>query len=216
MRPLALLPPSAWLTVACFSGDASISSAPAIQPEYLVVTGVVTDSLTREPVANAIVAGMDSATTTGLDGAFRVALRKEDDELKVLAYRYQEFRVASQVPPKQHYDIQIIRLVPTLIACRIENDSVRATIVDLQGRKTMNRGNGSIVTLQSPAGSVTLTAWDWVWRAVDPLTWDAIVPAGPGVQSVIWDLCDKDGYAQVFDCSSVPPQPPRRRNPEPA
>ena len=200
------------LGVACYGGGEPAPLAPGAGSLDLVdIHGVVTDSVLGRPRAGAPLSVGGKVVLTDADGSYAVRVPAGPLVVRVQFSLYEDYQVHVPVAAEREFNFRLRRLNPALTACAIGADSIRAVIVDLQGRKTINRAEGSTLRLASVQGGQTdVTAWDWRWTAVDEYTWRAAIAVpDPGVVSAIFTLRDKRGFGELADCGSVPaPQPP--------
>lgn len=176
----------------------------------VLVDGVVLDSLRGIPVPNASVSLGDTGTMTDVAGRFRLFAPTGAVPLLVLAYGHEARSMVLSLPGATRSTITLRRLAPLLVACALQADTIHALIVDLQGRKTLNRREGSTVALTAPSGITVLNGFSWRWTAIDNLTWRVRVPvAGDAVSRIAWQLRDIDGNLDASECSQVaaPPMP---------
>lgn len=200
------------LGAACYGGGEPAPLAPGGgSPDLVSLHGVVTDSVLGRPLAGAILSLGGKVVQTGADGSYAARVPAGPLVVRVQFSLYEDYPVDVPVASEREVHLRLRRLNPALTACAIGADSIRAVIVDLQGRKTINRGEGSTLRLASvQGGQADVTAWDWQWTAVDEYTWGAAIAApNPTVVSAIFTLRDKRGFGELADCRSVPaPQPP--------
>ena len=198
--------------VACYGGGESPPLAPGSGSLDLVdIRGVVTDSVLGRPLAGVALSVGGKVVQTGADGSYAARVPAGPLVVRVQFSLYEDYQVHVPVASEQEVNLRLRRLNPALTACAIGADSIRAVIVDLQGRKTINRAEGSTIRMASVQGGQTdVTAWDWRWTAVDEYTWQAAIAApDPGVVGAVFTLRDKRGFGELASCTSVPaPQPP--------
>ncbi len=213
MRPPRLIPIA--LLAACYGPGPT--SPPEKPPASRVeIYGRIFDSLTGFPIAGLFVLIADTAVRTGLDGSYRTTVPAGSLTLRVRFGLYEEYQLTALLLSPRQVDFPLRRLNPALTGCTISADTVHAVIVDLQGRKTLNRADGSSIILTDQGGDTVVSAWDWSWRAVDELTWRARVPTGGRrIDRAVWTLRDQQGYGEFVDCQAVPAPPPDGSQPEP-
>jgi hypothetical protein len=199
---------SSGLLAACYGPSPITASHETPAPARVEIHGRVYDSLTGHPIAGLFVGFADTAVRTGLDGSYRVTVPAGQLTLRVRFGLYEEYRLEGLLFSPRKLDFPLRRLNPALTGCLIAADTVHAVIVDLQGRKTLNRAEGSRIVLTDAAGETVVTAWDWNWRAVDEVTWRARVPTrGRHVDRAVWTLRDQQGFGEFVDCQAVPAPP---------
>ena len=174
---------------------------------YHVVAGFVEDSILNTPIPLARVLIGDSVAVTDSQGRFRTMHRSGNFGLLVDDYGYERY----EIPLAIFRDDLPIRVMlrghaPYVLSCTFETDLLTATVVDLQGRKTLNRRSQSTITLISNSVSFFRDAYNWYWTPVDNYTWLAHVPH-PGVvaDTADWRLEDADGYVRATRCIKQPP-----------
>lgn len=203
------------LLAACYGPSAPTSSVGSSQAR-VEIHGRVYDSLTGQPIAGVLVAIADTAARTGPDGGYRVTVPSGQITLRVRFGLYEEYRLSGLLLGPRQVDFPLRRLHPALTGCAISADTVHAVIVDLQGRKTLNRADGSTIRLTDMAGDIDVVAWDWNWRPVDEFTWRARVPThGRRIDRAVWTLRDQQGFGEFVDCEAVPAPPPDTSLPDP-
>ncbi len=211
MRSSALL--GIALLAACYGPSPTTSSEGTAQGR-VEIHGRVYDSLTGLPIARTDIAFGDTTVQTGLDGSYRVTVLPGPITLRVRLGLYEEYRLDGQLLGPRQVDFPLRRLNPALTGCAISADTVYAVIVDLQGRKTLNRADGSRILLTAMTEDTVVVAWDWNWRALDEFTWRATVPTrGRRVDRAVWTLRDQQGFGELVDCMSVPAPPPSQPDP---
>jgi len=200
---------------ACY-GASPTAPPGGFQQSRVEIHGRVYDSLTGAPIARVFVVFADTAVETGLDGSYRVTIPAGELVLRVRFGLYEEYRLNALLLGPRRVDFPLRRLNPALTACAIAADTVHAVIVDLQGRKTLNRADGSRIRLTDQGGATVVTAWEWSWRAVDEFTWRARVPThGRQVSRAEWTLKDQQGFGEFVDCQAVPAPPPDQPGADP-
>ncbi len=206
-----------WAVVICCSACLGGGDGPA-EPgrdaagpgPTVLVDGVVLDSLRGVPVPNASVSVGDTGTMTDVAGRFRLFAPTGAVPVLVLAYGHEARSMVLSVHGSTRSTITLRRLAPLLVACGLQADTIHALIVDLQGRKTLNRREGSTVALTGPSGITVFNGFAWRWTAIDNVTWRVRVPGvGDSVSRIAWQLRDTDGNLDASECSQVaaPPLP---------
>ena len=207
MRRLVLLGPVA-LAMACLGkgeGPATETTVTTTVPSYEVV-GSVFDSLAGlrsfGGVPDALVSIGGRVTVTDSLGEFTVA---DVDSGTVM--------VRVQIPAYEPLDVQVLndgnrrltiglrRYAPMVTGFVVAGDSAVTTVVDLQGRKTIDRWSQSNATLAGTGSPLTLYGSQMVWRPLDDFTWTVTFDA-TGVQQVDWDLHDVTGFWFAAACQA--------------
>ena len=149
----------------------------------------------------------DSLVVSDSNGRFTVVHRAGDVALTVDDFRFDPYRGRIQL----HSNLSNLQLrlrgnAPYLTACSFGTDLITATVIDLQGRKTVNRRSASTMTLVGQDGtSYRRDANTWSWSPVDFFTWQAYVPAtGISADTADWRLEDADGHVRSARCVNQP------------
>ncbi len=203
---------SVLLAAACYGGGEPAPLAPGPgELDLVAIHGVVTDSVLGRPLGGVPLTVGGKVVQTDAEGRYSARVPAGPLVVRVQFSLYEDYQVRVPIAVDQEINFPLRRLNPALTACAIGADSIRAVIVDLQGRKTINRAEGSTLRMASAAGGQTeVTAWDWRWTAVDEYTWRAAI-ATPDAQviSALFTLRDKRGFGELAECSLAPaPQPP--------
>lgn len=197
------------LLAACQGGaETTAPGGDGTQIATVELNGLVYDSLTGVPLANAVLTLNGTVVETDAQGHYRARVATGPLTVRVRFGLYEEYQVNELVTSERRLDFPLRRLAPALLACAIGTDSIRAVIADLGGRKTLNRAEGSTLLLASPGGDVLITAWDMSWRAIDPYRWRAAVSTqGLNVSRAVWTIRDQKGFGDLVDCATVPAPP---------
>jgi hypothetical protein len=197
------------LLAACQGGaETTAPGGDGTQVATVELHGLVYDSLTGVPLANAVLTLNGTIAQTDGEGFYRARVATGPLSVRVRLGLYEEYRIADLATSQRRLDFPLRRLAPALLACAIGQDSIRAVIADLGGRKTLNRAEGSTVLLATSGGETLITAWDMSWRAIDPYRWRAAVSTwGLAVDRAVWTLRDQKGFGDLVDCSTVPAPP---------
>jgi hypothetical protein len=203
MRRFLLLLPLA-LSCGRDSGGPSHDQEPAGTYQ---VSGTVVDSLFGLGLRGVRVRIGDSVVLTDSTGRFSTLHRPGNITLAIDHIGYERYEIP--LDPYQRSTALRVPLqgqAPYLLSCLFDADLLTARILDLQGRKTLNRRSQSTITLVSDAATVTRDAYSWYFTAVDNLTWLAHVPlAGMVADTARWRLEDADGYVRTAQCVKQPP-----------
>ena len=203
MRPFA---PLILLCAACGGPDfASPSGGGDSVPPPVTVSGVVYDSVTGAVAPGLSVALGGTFATTGVDGAFTLEAPVGVDTLHVAGAGFERFSRVLTLLPSQGSPLTVRvplrRLAPYPISCAIGDSGFRAVIVDLQGRKSLDRWANSTLTLDRPLGSRSIAALDWNYQALDYMQWAVSIPdASLSTFRADWVLFDSEGNAYRGSC----------------
>ena len=193
------------LSVAC-AGDSTSPPPGDTSGRSYEISGVVEDSLLGVPLSGIRVTLFDSFTVTDAAGRFAFQHPSGRFDLTVADYEFAPYATEVEIFRDQSLRIRLQGSAPYLLACFFDTGVLTARILDLQGRKTINRRSQSIVTLVSNQPVFERDAYGWYWTPVDNLTWLAHVPHGAVVaDTAIWRLEDADGFARVARCIKEPP-----------
>jgi hypothetical protein len=197
------------LSTLCLScGNDPDPAAPSGGPGPLhVVSGVVEDSMLNLPVAGIRVLIGDSVAVTDSQGRFTTVHRSGNFTILVDDYSYERYEVPLAIfSDDRPHVVRLRGFAPYLLSCTFETDLLTARVVDLQGRKTVDRRSQSAITLVSNETRFYREAYNWYWTPVDNLTWLAHVPhTGVVADTADWRLEDADGYVRGARCVNQPP-----------
>jgi hypothetical protein len=171
------------------------------------ISGIVEDSVLNLAIRGVRVRIGDSLVVSDSQGHFMVVHRAGTFTLTVDDVGYERYGIPLNIyQDGATLKVRLQGQAPYLLSCTFETDLLTATIVDLQGRKTINRRSQSTITLVSNETSVLRDAYSWYFTPVDNLTWLAHVPlAGVVADTAVWRLEDSDGYARTSQCVKQPP-----------
>ena len=184
------------------TGEGDPTTAP------ITVHGVVLDSVTRVRIAGVTVGmGGKFATTDGA-GAFTIVVGPGANSVHVSATGYEDYARSVVVDPMANgplaLEVGMRRLAPFPVTCRIGAAGFQATIVDLQGRKSLERWSQSELTLVTDAGQRTIPALSWGYQAIGDLEWEVtIADADPSTIRADWVLFDSQGDMYHGSCEPV-------------
>jgi len=186
-------------------GPATENSVTPIVPSY-DVAGSVFDSLaalsSSAGVPGARVSIGGRVTVTDSVGAFTVAdVDSGTVTVRVEIPAYEPLNIQILNDGNRRITIGLRRYAPMITGFVIAGDSAVTTVVDLQGRKTIDRWSQSNATLEGGGAPLTLYGNQMVWRAVDDFTWNVIFDA-TGIQQVDWNLHDVAGFRFAAACQA--------------
>jgi hypothetical protein len=205
--------------LACGSDPSSIPN-PDDDARFVTVSGSVLDSVLGEPVPGIRVIVGDSLVTTDDEGRFSTRHRGGLFPLAITDHRFEPLEQIERFDSFKTFILHGRGVAPYIMGCSFGPDSVYSQILDLQGRKTINRRSGSYLTLRAGAQIIQRDAYSWVWNPVNTLTWRTAAPLTAAADTVDWRIEDADGNARTLRClraTSPPPcdscggQPGRRR-----
>jgi hypothetical protein len=196
------------LFCASCAGDREISH-PSDIPEVRthLVSGVIADSILGLPLASIRVLIGDSSTLTDSLGRFTTRHAAGVVAIAVGDVSYEAYQLPLQLfADKGMVQIQLRGQAPYVTSCLFDVDELTATVIDLQGRKTINRRSQTTMSLVASGESFRRDANSWSWTPIDDLTWLAHVPlAGVHADSAVWRLEDADGHWRTARCVNRPP-----------
>jgi hypothetical protein len=201
---------SAIILLCCAAcGDPKTPNSPSEDPaHYLPVSGTVYDSVLGQAIPGLRVLVGDSAVLTDTFGRFSTMHRSGAFVIAVNDSRYETFTRPDRLQGNNIVVLSLRGRAPYVTSCEFGADSVMATMVDLQGRKTINRRNGSFLTAELPGDSLQNDAYSWSWRPIDDFTWRTASPVSSSASAVEWRLEDADGNSRTTRCVRSAPPPP--------
>jgi hypothetical protein len=169
--------------------------------DLVQVVGYAFDSVTGVPAAGVRVDLDGKVVDTDVDGRFTATVYEGRVTVRVTSTAF-EPALQTVTTPTALISLPLRRLAPAPFGCRLEGGTLRATIVDLQGRKSLERWNRSALTIHTPVGPRTIGAVAWGYEPPDDTYhWDIyITDAGPIVERVDWRLFDSDLNAYTGTC----------------
>lgn len=175
----------------------------------VTIRGQVIDSLTRAPVAGVNVGIGGKALWTDAEGFFTGQVAVGPTDIRVAALAFEPARVGVVVGPLDEFVVRLRRLAPIALDCEMGPGGFTAFIVDLQGRKSVERWTQSSMTLISPTSRRIIGARQWGYLPLDILRWRISIPdADPEVTQVDWVLYDNEGHLYQGSCEPLPVVPP--------
>jgi len=97
---------------------------------------------------------------------------------------------------------QLRRQAPLIAGFRSLGDSAWIRVVDLQGRKTIDRWLATNATLVGPASRVTQHGLDWRWHAIDARTYRVVLPTTTGADQIFFEIHDVTGFTVRAVCDT--------------
>ena len=199
---------AAIVTSAC--SDDMLTSRPVDgpTPATVFVSGLLLDSLANRPIGGQFVTWAVGehleSVRTGQGGEFGFAMPAGMVRLRYSdRARYEDFDETITVDSDTTIVIGALRTLPYLRNFSVTPAGVlEATIVDLQGTRTVRRDDATWVVVN--AGTVDLSgaipASRWSWDAVDAVTWRVSVSTGiAGISNAYWSIM-ADRYPGGFLC----------------
>ncbi|MEO8199264.1 MAG: hypothetical protein ABI679_01975 [Gemmatimonadota bacterium] len=193
------------LGLAGCGGAADTSSQNDLPVQTFTVTGLVRDSVLGSPLAGIRVLVGDSAVITDAAGRFTTIYRGGRTSIIVNDGLYEPYLANHDLVRNIDVILELAGQAPYVIGCGFSGDSVTATMLDLQGRKTINRRAASYLLARSGPAIIQNDAYSWHWNPIDNITWRTNVPLGGPADSVDWTLEDGDGNTRFTRCVKQPP-----------
>jgi hypothetical protein len=166
----------------------------------VAITGTVYDSLTGGPAPNVHVEFGGKVLFTDAAGKFTANTPEGMVRVLVNSPDFETVERWISVPPSQ-ISLPLRRQAPLPTNCRLEDGVFRAVVVDLQGRKSLERWSRSTLTLRLPGEERTIGALAWGYRGLDSYHWElTIADAGPTLERVDWRLFDSDLNLYTGSC----------------
>ena len=193
------------LCISCGDDSGQIAEVP--DPEtFYQISGVVRDSVLYRAIPGIRIRIGDSLAVSDSMGRFSVVHRAGSFALTVDDYEYERHSIPLVLFQDQpDFIVRLRGHAPYLLSCTFQSDLLTGRIMDLQGRKTINRRSQSTITLVTTDTLVTKDAYSWYFTPVDNLTWLAHVPlAGVAADTAVWRLEDADGYVRGDRCVNQP------------
>ena len=177
---------------------------PDDDPITLRIVGKVSDSLLSQAIGPVELVVGQNALTTDSAGAFEADVVQGALEISANVDGYLPHTVRDTVFVTTYIPVRLRRLAPAVTACFIDRDTVRATVIDLDGRKTIDRRERSRLRLLAPTPVDSITAYELYWNPVDILTWHVVAPLGRfDITDTEWLLEDETGRTTVQRCRAV-------------
>lgn len=175
----------------------------------ITVHGTVLDSVTRSRMPGISVGMGGKFTATDAAGDFTVVVGPGPNSVHVNATGYEPFARDLMVDPSPSgsvaLEVPLRRLAPFPVSCQLGPAGFQATIVDLQGRKSLERWSQSELTLVTDSKQRTIPAVNWGYRALGTLEWQVtIADADASTIRADWVLFDSQGDLYRGSCEPVP------------
>ncbi len=197
------LPIGLLLFAACNDTAYRSLGGPSNEPvgEMVTISGVVTDSLLGGVLPGVRVASGRFVTYADAGGQWSLAVPKGPTTITSSPAGFEPVSFSFEALGSVTLNLQARRLAPAVRECVREGDQVHAVLIDLQGRKTIERWNQSQALVDDPAGAYRVGAINWQYEAIDYLTWRVtLVPISPAVTMIRWNVYDSDGHRFTGAC----------------
>ncbi len=144
-----------------------------------------------------------------MDGAFSLTLAQGRRTIQAAPFAFEPLQLPIDLNTPRTFVLLLRREAPAVIACVATPAGLAAWVLDLQGRKTVDRRFATSVDIESPGGNRHLLGHELGWYPLSDLMWRVDLP-GTGLDraDVIWHLADGDGFRSARRCSDAPAQAP--------
>lgn len=168
---------------------------------FYTVSGIVSDSLTGEGIPGARVSAGKRTALADAAGVWYLDVPDGEATISSSPSSYESGRETITVHSPVFLSLQLRRRAPVVIDCSREDSLAHATLIDLQGRKSIERWNQSKATIEAPSGNVTIGAIDWrYFPAPDYYHWPIAVDIPADAVRIRWDVYDNEGYHFSGSC----------------
>lgn len=215
MRAPGLRLVASLLVCACSSASGPPDGDSGSAPARFTLSGVVQDSAANRALAGVIVLIGPAADTTDFLGGYSLVVDSGKVATVLVAdSRFEPYSTSRVVSAPATVNIPLRRLAPLVkdVSYVAGLTTVTATIVDLQGASTINRGNGSALFYEGPGISSGSSANVWSWTQLDAVSWRVSLNiATSNATRLTWAVLDADGHVGRFECvpggtcSEMPP-----------
>lgn len=190
------------VAIAGCGGDSAAPTSPTTQldPLRATLSGRVYDSLLGHPVGGVRVLLGDSSAVSSSTGGFAVRLVVGELTVVVDDPRYERVAIPYLLSHDQLVNVSLRAEAPYVLSCNFPDGAIVARVVDLQGRKSVNRRFQSTMTAELAAGASQSTAEGWQWTPVDEFTWRVTVPVNGTASRAAWRIEDDQGHVAPSTC----------------
>lgn len=172
---------------------------------YYTVSGVVSDSLTGEGIPGARVYAGDRTTLADAAGVWYLDVPDGEVSISSAPANYEGGRETITVHSPVLLNLQLRRRAPLVVDCYREGDEAHALLIDLQGRKSVERWTQSKATIIAPSGNVTVGASNWdYFPPPDYYHWPIGMSVPADATGIRWEVYDNEGYRFAGACEFGP------------
>lgn len=168
---------------------------------YYTVSGRVSDSLTGEGIPGArVYAGKRTALA---DAAGNWWIDVPDGEVSISSSppNYDGGHEVVTVHSPITFNLSLRRRAPFVFDCYREGTMARALMIDLQGRKSIERWTQSEATIVAPSGNQTIGAVNWTYFVPpDYYQWPIGFAIPADATRINWEVYDNEGYRFIGTC----------------
>ena len=168
---------------------------------FHTVSGYVTDSMTGEGIPGARISAGPRTTLADASGAWSLDV---PDGLVTISSSPPNFDPGHEiitVHGSVSIDLQLRRRAPLVIDCWRDSAMVHALLIDLQGRKSIERWAQSKAVIEAPSGNITLYGQQWTYfPPPDYYQWPIGFDVPADAVRIRWDVYDDEGYRFLGSC----------------
>lgn len=169
------------------------------------IHGTVFDSVTGIPLVGTAVAIQGQFVTTDAEGAYAVTVATGANRISVSVAGFEPLSRTVTVGPERSFDLPLRRLAPFPTQCQLSDQGFSAVVVDLQGRKSLERWSQSTLTLRAANGDRVIDALSWDYTPLDTYRWRVSIPdADSTTFRADWLLYDNTGDLFHGSCEPLP------------
>ncbi len=131
--------------------------------------------------------------------------------IEVADNRFERYQRTVLLDRNMEVAVLLRRLAPAIVGFSSVGDSITARVVDLQGRKTVERWDESHVDIDMGGATLTVIGRQLHWHPIDNWTYQMVLPSVPdGAVSLDWTVEDDQGFSfrevcqLAIGCRGVP------------
>jgi len=168
---------------------------------FYTVSGVVTDSLTGEGIPGARVSAGKRTALADAAGVWRLDVPDGEAIISSSPANYESGHETITVHSPVYLNLQLRRRAPLVVDCQRDGSMVHAILIDLQGRKSVERWSQSRAIVEAPSGNITLMGQEWSYfPPPDYYQWPIGIPIPDDAVRIKWDVYDNEGYRFLGAC----------------
>ena len=168
---------------------------------YYTVSGVISDSLTGEGIPGARVYAGKRTTLTDPAGLWFIDVPDGVVSVSSTVNNYDGGHETITVHSPVWLNLTLRRRAPLVVDCSRDSTMAYAVLIDLQGRKTIERWNLSKAVIEAPSGNITLMGQQWSYfPPPDYYHWPIGFAIPAGATRIKWEVYDIDGYRFLGSC----------------
>jgi len=194
------------MLASCSDEEAGAPTEPAAPTPQYTISGTVTDSLGgfigRGGLPGLEVRVNGRALTTDRTSRWSRTVDSGMVVIEVNDNRFELYRQVLLLQQNMDIAVQLRRLAPVIVGFSVAGDSVTARVVDLQGRKTVERWNESHVDVIGAVTTTTVIGRQLHWHPVDNWTYHMVLPSLPDDATMLdWTVEDDRGFSYQESCN---------------